>query len=110
MAKHEFAILPWEPKGRYDEYDPWKYNFIKVDDELIEPLLPSFCGIKTFAHTLEEPWDGLNYCGITLIPPQSIPAFQISLLQSEHLGRLQELLALLKTAQSQNKFVIHYGI
>lgn len=35
MAKHEFGIMLDAPKKgkHYDEYEPWKYTCISVDDD-----------------------------------------------------------------------------
>ena len=35
MAKHEFGIMmdAPQPGKRYDEYEPWKYDCISVDDD-----------------------------------------------------------------------------
>ncbi len=44
MAKHEFGIMQDAPqKGvRYDEYEPWKYNCISVNDDHLEDIVANF--------------------------------------------------------------------
>lgn len=41
MAKHEFGIMLDAPKKgkHYDEYEPWKYTCISVDDDDLANLL-----------------------------------------------------------------------
>ena len=40
MAKHEFGIMmdAPQPGKRYDEYEPWKYDCISVDDDYVEGI------------------------------------------------------------------------
>lgn len=40
MAKHEFGIMADAPQPgkRYDEYEPWKYDCISVDDDYVEGI------------------------------------------------------------------------
>ena len=46
-----------------------------MPDEAIEPLLEAFrCG-KTYWHSLDGAELGLTYCGITLIPPETLDAY-----------------------------------
>ena len=41
MAKHEFGIMMNTPRQseRYDEYEPWKYECISVDDKDLEGVV-----------------------------------------------------------------------
>lgn len=109
MAKHEFGIMPSEPKQgkRYDEYEPQKYNCICVDDEDLEAVLLDFKGIDFYWHTLNVKEKGLNYCGITLIPPRSTKAFIDVIKDISALSKLKELS---KKALKENKWIIHFGI
>ena len=109
MACHEFGLLPEMPAPgeRYDAYEPERYRCICVDDDLIEPLLKKLAGMPTYWHSLDRPERGLAYCGITLIPPSSIPVFLEALDASEEwtaLGGLPE------EARAKGRFVIHYGL
>ena len=87
MAKHEFAIMKNEPmsEDRFDEYEPNKYNnCICVDDDFIEPILTDLQSIDCYWHTLQVAGKGIAYCGITLIPPQSMDKLtNILLLQNK---------------------------
>lgn len=109
MARHEFGIMQIPPKSgeRYDEYEPEKYHCISVDDDFIEPLTWKVSDIDCYAHTVDIPMKGLAYCGITLIPPESLSEF-ISISGEDE--KLAELTKLMLEAQKQNKFVIHYGL
>lgn len=107
MPKHEFGIMerPPIPGERYDRYEPERYNCICVDDTLIEGL--NFAAINFYWHTLDVPGKGLAYCGITLIPPESMGAV-IAVIQN--ISGLEELTGLFVQTRAKNKFVIHFGI
>ncbi len=109
MAKHEFGIMPTDPKHgeRYDEYEPLKYGCISVHDDYIEDILERFNDIDFYWHSLDFPGKGLAYCGITLIPPSSDKAFIDAI---EDIPEISELRELLKKAAEEKKFVIHFGI
>lgn len=109
MAKHEFGIMPREPKQgeRYDEYEPEKYNCICVDDEDLEAVLLNFKSIDFYWHILDVKDKGLEYSGITLIPPCSIKAFIDVIKDISVLSKLKELC---KKALKENKWIIHFGI
>ena len=92
---------------RYDEYEPWEYNCISVDDEWLEDIVANFCHIDFYWHTLDVKGKGLAYCGITLIPPSSIGEF-IEVIKG--IFELSELKDLAKKALRENKWIIHYGL
>lgn len=109
MAKHEFGIMQKAPeKGRrYDEYEPQKYNCISVDDAYLENILSKFDDIDFYWHTTDVKGKGLAYCGVTLIPPESVKAFADVITSIAELNNLQPLCTL---ALKQNKWIIHFGI
>ena len=109
MAKHDFGIMEIAPyKGkRYDKYEPEKYNCISVDDDYIENIQEQLCVFDSYSHTIDCETKGLEYCGITLIPPTSINLF-IKVI--ENISELTVLKDLLFMAQQNKKFVIHFGI
>ena len=92
---------------RYDEYEPYKYNCISVDDIYIEKILSSINNIDFYWHTLDIQGKGIAYCGITLIPPKSMPSF-ISVI--ENILELSELKELLIKAISEKHWIIHFGL
>ena len=99
MARHEFGVMPLAPEAgqRFEKYEPGKYRCIPVEDDEIERLL----------HTVDRPGRGLCYTGITLIPPETLPGLREAVTRQ---GRMAELAALLRRAERENKWVIHYGI
>ena len=111
MAKHEFGIMKNKPmcKERFDEYEPNKYNCIQVDDDFIEPLLTDFQSIDCYWHTLEIVGKGISYCGITLIPPESIDIL-IKILSKQNNLEYIDLIFLANQAKKENKYIIHFGI
>lgn len=109
MAKHEFGIMMDAPQQgkRYDEYEPWKYTCISVDDAYLEGVVERLSSIDFYWHTLSVKGKGLAYCGVTLVPPCSLKAFIDSIAD---IPELCELKKLFKKALDKNKWVIHYGI
>ena len=106
---HEFGIMPEPPvRGRrYEEYEPQKYQPLALvhDDDLL--TIDYGNNIDFFWHTTDISGKGLAAYGITLISPEV--AHQLAELLPADEAFL-ELGGLLKTAISQNKFVIHFGI
>ena len=109
MAKHEFGIMAKTPeKGkRYDEYEPEKYNCICVDDEYVEKLHDDLNKTDFYWHTLDVKGKGLAYCGVTLIPPDSLASFIDAVKDDFQLAELENLL---KKALEENKWIIHFGL
>lgn len=109
MAKHEFGIMESAPISgkRYDEYEPKKYNCIAIDDDYIEGIQEQLLVFDSFCHTVDIPIKGLNYIGITLIPPTSIGAFLTVISDGSEYAELRNLLI---DAKKRNKYVIHYGL
>lgn len=112
MAKHQFGIMKNEPmyEERFDEYVPNKYNnYIWVDDDFIEPILTDLQSIDCYWHTLQVAGKGIAYCGITLIPPQSMDKFKKILLLQDKIEFI-DLISLINKAKEENKYIIHFGI
>ena len=109
MLAHDFGIMRTEPiKGkRYNNYNTQKYNCISVHYDDILPLLEKLKCIKCYWQTLDRPEFGLDYYGITLIPPESLNGF-IEIIWNNH--NLSDLIALLIEAENGKNFVIHFGI
>jgi hypothetical protein len=111
MIYHEFGIVNKIPtyKKRFDRYEPQKYNCIRIDDNLIEPILVKLDSVDCYYHTLQKPGKGLDYFGITLIPPNSMNEF-IKVLSSQNEIDLIPLISMVKQAEQSGKFIIHFGI
>ena len=109
MPKHEFGIMlqALRPNEGFDKYEPEKYDCISVSDDDLQPCLDDFrCG-KTYWHTLDRPELGLAYCGITLIPPETLDTYLEIVWKKPG---ITELAALLIEAKEKHAFVIHFGI
>jgi len=111
MAKHEFGIMQNNPTGeeRFDSYEPQKYNCISVDDDFIESIITEFQSIDCYWHTLQRSEKGLAYCGITLIPPESMELL-ISILVFQNKEEYSQLIYLVNQARENKKYLIHFGI
>ncbi|MBQ9518512.1 MAG: hypothetical protein IJR59_01295 [Firmicutes bacterium] len=109
MLKHKFGIMQEPPqKGeKFYNYSPQRFNCISVNDDFIMPLLSRLKNVRCCWHTLERQEFGLAYCGITLIPPESLDLFMETIWCEPNLS---DLLELLSKARKENKYVIHYGI
>ena len=92
---------------RYDEYEPEKYGCISVDDGYIGDIVANFKAIDFYWHTLDVKRKGIAYCGITLIPPDSIKSF-INVIENN--ANLLELIELAEKASRESKWMIHFGL
>ena len=111
MSKHNFGIMNNKPMNeeRFDEYEPNKYNCISVDDDFIESILSELQTVNCYWHTLQNKGDGLAYCGITLIPPESMDSLKNTLLLQDKI-EYKDLISLVNKAKEENKYIIHFGI
>lgn len=107
MDGHEFGIMEHAPEAgkRYETYEPEKYHCIFVPDESIAAL--NLEHIPCFWHGLDAPAQGLAYCGITLLPPESLEAFIRATEGNPDLAQLKTLLA---QAHMKGQYIIHFGL
>lgn len=118
MAKHDFGIIDFFEENKwYSGYLPEKYNCISVNDDLIEELISKYdkelMKVKTYFQITTQPGYGLDYCGVTIIPPNSLNQFYDVITKANHCYQSQELKQLLEKisiAIIENKYLIHYGI
>ena len=118
MAKHDFGIIDFFEENKwYSEYEPEKYNCISVHDDLLEEMIIKYneelMAIKTYLQVTTQPGNGLDYCGVTLIPPESLKQFREIIIKANSYYQSQELQSLVEkvsNAISENKYLIHYGI
>lgn len=118
LEKHEFGIIDsFEEIKWYSDYEPEKYNCISVSDDLFEELIikcnEELLAIKTYFQVTTQPGTGLDYCGVTLIPPESLKQFRGVIIKANIHYQSQELELLIEkvsSAISENKYLIHYGI
>jgi hypothetical protein len=118
LAKHEFGIIDsFEENKWYSDYEPKKYNCISVNDDLIEELIKKYyeelMAIKTYFQVTTQPGTGLDYCGVTLIPPESLKQFRDIIIKANNYFKAKEFKLLtekITEAITGNKYLIHYGI
>jgi hypothetical protein len=118
VAKHEFGIIDsFEENKWYSEYEPEKYNCISVNDDLIGELIIKYneelMAIKTYFQVTTQPGAGLDYCGVTLISPESIKQFRDIIIKANNHFKTKELQLLtekITEAITESKYLIHYGI
>ena len=118
VAKHEFGIIDsFEENKWYSDYEPEKYNCISISDDIIEELIIKFndelMTIKTYFQVATQPGTGLDYCGITIIPPDSLRQFRDIIIKANSQYQSQELKLLIEKVSDaiiKNKYLIHYGI
>jgi len=116
---HEFGIMHIIEKDKeYNDYEPEKYNCISIDGEIFDEIYSKnyedkIKNIETFAHSVNRPYKGLAYCGITLIPPKSLEEF-LDIFVEENVNfkskELEMLSKKISDAMKENKWIIHFGI
>ncbi len=110
----EFGIIDEFIKDKdYSDYEPEKYHCVAINDDIISDWWDKLTLIKTFFHCYNRPSFALARWGVTLIPPESLEAFYeivSSDRRSKSSKELIDLIILLRTAISENKYVIHYGV
>lgn len=111
---HEFGILDdFDSQKEYNEYTPQKYNSINVDDDIISSLIENLSIMKSYFHSFNRPEYGLAYCGITIIPPESLSFFYDVITSSGYFKNsteLSELASKIQQAAEEKKHMIHFGI
>ena len=114
MIKTQFGIIDEIDYTKdYSDYEPEKYNCVYIDDDYIEDWWPQLCLVKSFYHSMDRPDIALARYGVTIIPPESLPAFQDIVLSDSRISadiHLVELSEVIQTAIDKNKHIIHYGI
>ncbi len=115
MIVAEFGIIPKISINEiYTNYEPQKYNCIKIDDDLyIDDWCSQLQNMKTYFNELWVEAKGFNRNGVTLIPPMSLKDFENVLKSDSRLlndASLQDLLSMVQKAILENKYMIHYGI
>lgn len=111
----EFGIIDNFDKNKdySSEYEPQKYNCIAIDDDIIDDWWDELVLIKTYFHNYNRPEYALARWGVTLIPPESLDAFYNIIANDSRFRdskELENLIALIRKAISENKYVIHYGV
>ena len=114
MIKTEFGIIDdFQPNQKYTIYEPEKYHCVAIDDEYIDDWWERLLMIRTYNMSLEQPQWALSRWGITLIPPESLPALLEIIAKDKRIywdDNLVELADLIRQAIIENKYMIHYGV
>lgn len=115
MIKTEFGIIDdFQPNQKYTAYEPEKYHCVAIDDdEYIDDWWERLLMIRTYNMSLEQPQWALSRWGITLIPPESLPALLEIIAEDNRIywdDSLVELADLVRQAITKNKYMIHYGM
>ena len=116
--KHNFGVIEkFEEDKWYSDYEPKKYNCISVSDDLLEGIvkehLEELGKLKTYFQMKKHPGLGLDYCGITIIPPRSLKEFKKIIARANKQfksSELENLINKINIAIRDNKHLIHYGI
>ncbi len=68
MAKHEFGIMMNTPQQseRYDEYEPWKYDCISVDDKDLEDAVKRLTFVDSIGIRFQLKTRGLHIMALHL--------------------------------------------
>lgn len=106
---HAFGLMdqPPEPGRDYGDYAPERYVCAWAEDDALQEAAEALSGLECYWHALDRPEKGLAWYGVTLIPPESLPALLSAL---EDRPGLQPVRRLLAQAERAHQFVIHFGI
>lgn len=112
---HDFGIVEDAAAlPREIRYEPERYGCVWIDDEpYLDDWWSRLALIPTFFHTPDRPGYGLARYGITLIPPESLPALEEIVLGDDRIRtdeQLVELSRVLREAIQRKKYVIHFGV
>ena len=115
MIKAEFGMIDEiDPKKDDSAYEPQNYHCVAIDDDLyLNDWWPELLLMQTYFHSLDHPSQALAQHGVTLIPPQSLPAFQEIVLSDRRINQddqLADLALKIQAAIDSQKFMIHYGV
>ncbi|MBU5675559.1 hypothetical protein KQI88_03930 [Alkaliphilus sp. MSJ-5] len=111
----QFGIIDKFEKNKdySSDYEPRKYNCVAIDDDILNDWWEELTFMKTYFHCYSRPNFALARYGVTIIPPESLETFY-NIVSKDIRSKLSEelinLMVLLRTAISLNKYVIHYGV
>ena len=112
-----FGIIPEIDGTRdYSQFDSFEevcrlHRCIEIGNEYANKWVNQSGHISTFACTLERPFCGIDYCGVTLIPPDSLPELLgIIRLDAKREAAVFNLMILIEKAIENGNFLIVYGV
>ena len=110
MIKTEFGIIDnFQPNQKYTAYEPEKYHCVAINDECIDDWWERLLMIRTYNMSLKQPQGALSRWGITLIPPESLPALLEIVAEDNRIywdDRLEEFADLIRQAITENKYMM----
>lgn len=110
MTAHRFGIMSRTPQFSENFYrfdTDVCDSIIEVEEDKLDVLLPAMCKIDFYSQTVGVICKGLNFSGVTLMPPVSVSqVLEITRRREE----LKELHSLMSKAYMENKYVIHFGV
>lgn len=126
MANVYFGIIP-DIKTYVDPFETWpcltyqqilkKFNSIGFDDDLVLPWFNDhFTDIPVCWGTPDRPGVGVDYCGDSLIPPDSARVMierlsaRAAHVDADERGELERLIALLRQTVAENRWAICFGV
>ncbi len=115
MIKTEFGIIDnFDVTKNYSSYEPEKYHCVYIDDDqYIDDWWERLALMKTYFHCFSRPEFGLARWGVTLIPPESLPAFQDIVVSDARINKDKQLVLLAQMIQKaieEKKYMIHFGV
>lgn len=126
MAAVYFGIIPNIETYR-DPFNAWprltyqqivqKFHSIALDDDLVLPWFNDhFTDIPVCWVTPDRPGVGVDYCGDSLIPPDSARVMierltaRAARVDADERGELERLIALLQQAVDEGRWAICFGV
>lgn len=115
MIETKFGIIDcFDETKDYGVYEPERYHCVVIDDErCIDDWWNRLALMKTYFHCFSRPEMGLARWGVTLIPPESLPAFEEIVISDHRInedGQLVLLAQLIQKAIREGKYMIHFGV
>lgn len=111
---HEFGVLELQNRQlSYDTYAPERYDCVSVDGEWVDGFIDKLKHMRTYSHSYNRPGYGLEECGVTLIPHESLALFyQVvkATMYTNESEQLNQLVAKITQAQVEKKDIIHFGL
>lgn len=92
-----------------------RFQCINIPDDVVNKWAGNLLHVKTHYCRYGRTATGLAQCAVTLIPPESLNEI-IDVVQQhknselDYHSKMEDLLALLKRALIENKWVIHFGL
>lgn len=111
---HEFGVLDsTNRQSSYDTYTPEHFDCVSVDGEWVDEFIEELNEMRTYFHSYDRPGFGLDECGITLIPHESLALFyQVvkAMMYTHESEQLNRLISKITQAQVDKKDMIHFGL